>query len=111
MADTPEVHDTVTFKTPIGPIAISGASLTLNTLLTVVIFGMILALSVWVWKHKDDMENGRSATNSILQHHEETQVKMIQAIRENTCILSKNQEDREKEFNSPNGICKRMTHE
>jgi hypothetical protein len=83
----------------------------LNLLLTFVTCIISVCLTTWVWTHMADMSSSRKELVQVLKDHADGQNKMVQAVKENTCILAQDQERRTQEFNSPNGLCKRLSQQ
>lgn len=94
-------------KTPLGSISFRGkrAAEFISVLLAigVGIMGYVL------YDHKLDARDDDAALTAALNRLSESQDHMVQAQRELTCMLSLPQDKREAEFNSPNGLCKRLS--
>jgi hypothetical protein len=78
------------------------------------IVGMIVAagLSLIIYTLFDHNKQTHEFTESMQVTFKEMvqeQKEVTTALRENTCLLSIPQEKREQEFQSPNGICKRLS--
>lgn len=103
----PGSKNSASFETPFFKGKISGDNL--NLFLTFFTFALSSGMAAWIWYHSGDAERAQKAVVSALERQMDLHQKMVNAVKENTCLLSLPQEKREQEFASPNSICKRLS--
>lgn len=100
-------RDEASFETPFFKGRVSGSNL--NLFLTFFTFMLVFGLAAWVWIHREDASQAQATVVRAIDKSTEMHVKLVQTMKENTCLLSLPQEKREAEFLSPNSLCKRLS--
>lgn len=102
----PSNEESVEAETPVGKIRVRGTDLV--AILTLIgVFASVFLM----WDHRAVSSEGEKALASAINELSKATRAGNRAQREMNCLISLPQDRREAEFNSPNGLCKRLTAE
>lgn len=99
------------FKTPIFSASFRGKDVQLRDVILLLILGATALTAYAFWEHKTDRREADTMLAAAIRELSVAQRAQTSAQREMNCLISLPQDKREAEFNSSNGLCKRISRD
>lgn len=96
-----------TITTPLGSVAFKGKRMA--EFIAVLSLCLLFLMGYVLWEHKAEAKEDARSLASVIGKMTEAQTSMVQAQREQNCLLSLPPEKREREYFSTNSFCKQIS--
>lgn len=94
-------------QTPLGSVSFRGKRTA--EFIAILSLCLLFLLAYVVWEHKNDARADNTNLADVLKGMTTAQQAMVQAQREQNCLMALPAERREKEYFSPDSFCKRLS--
>lgn len=96
-----------TISTPVGSVSFKGKRM--SEFIAILCLCLLFLLSYVLWEHKAEAKTDSTNLAEVIKGMTVAQQSMVQAQREQNCLLSLPPEKREREYFSPNSFCKQIS--